>query len=61
MMNFLTSVLLSAVPSATPEIFFELGNFVHSLKYMGIGMLVIFVVIGIIIFAITLINYLFSE
>ena len=40
---------------------FELMNFVENLKYMGLGMLGIFVVIGIIIFAINLINYLFSE
>ena len=35
--------------------------FVESLKHMGVGMLVIFVVIGIIIFATKLVNYLFSE
>ena len=45
----------------TPELFFEPGNFIENLKYMGIGMLVIFMVIGIIILAISLINYLFSE
>ena len=35
--------------------------FVENLQYMGVGMLVIFVVIGIIILATTLINYLLSE
>jgi len=35
--------------------------FVDNLKYMGVGMLVIFVVIGIIILATKLVNYLFSE
>lgn len=35
--------------------------FIHNLKYMGVGMLVIFVVIGIIILATKLVNYLFSE
>ena len=35
--------------------------FVENLKYMGVGMLVIFVVIGIIILATKLVNYLFSE
>ncbi len=35
--------------------------FVKNLKYMGVGMLVIFVVIGIIILATKLVNYLFSE
>lgn len=52
-------LLLSA--NSTPDIFFELSNFIHNLKYMGIGMLVIFVVIGVIVFAINLINYLFSN
>jgi len=36
-------------------------NFISNLRYMGIGMLVIFVVIGIIIGATILINYLFSD
>lgn len=35
--------------------------FVENLKYMGVGMLVIFVVIGIIILVTKLVNYLFSE
>ena len=35
--------------------------FVENLKYMGVGMLVIFVVIGIIILATKLVNFLFSE
>ena len=35
--------------------------FVENLKHMGVGMLVIFVVIGIIILATKLVNYLFSE
>ena len=35
--------------------------FVETLKYMGVGMLVIFVVIGIIILATKLVNYLFSK
>ena len=35
--------------------------FVENLRYMGIGMLVIFVIISVIIGATTLINYLFSE
>ena len=49
-MNFLTVTLD-----------FNLMAFVDNLKYMGIGMLVIFVVIGIIILATKLVNYLFSE
>ena len=43
------------------DIFFKPMNFVENLEYMGIGMLVIFTVIGIIILAISLINYLFSK
>jgi len=35
--------------------------FVDNLKHMGVGMLVIFVVIGIIILATKLVNYLFSK
>ena len=35
--------------------------FVENLQYMGIGMVVIFVVIGIIIGDTTLVNYLFSD
>jgi len=34
--------------------------FIENLKHMGVGMLVIFVVIGIIILATKLVNYLFS-
>ena len=40
---------------------FDPMAFVRNLKYMGVGMLVIFVVIGIIILATKLVNYLFSE
>jgi hypothetical protein len=35
--------------------------FVENLEYMGVGMLVIFAIIGIIILATKLVNYLFSE
>ena len=35
--------------------------FIDNLEHMGVGMVVIFVVIGIIIGATTLVNYLFSE
>lgn len=43
------------------NISFNPMNFVSNLRYMGIGMLVIFVVIGIIIGSTMLINYLFSN
>ena len=52
-MNFLTSVAVNLQ--------FSPMAFVENLRYMGVGMLVIFVVIGIIILATQLVNYLFSE
>ena len=54
-MNYLTLL------NATGNINFNIDNFVGNLKYMGIGMLVIFIVIGIIVGAVGLINYLFSK
>lgn len=47
--------------TAAPKLSFEPLNFIKNLQYMGIGMLVIFVVIGIIILATLLVNYLFSS
>ena len=52
-MNFLTSTAVNLQ--------FDLIAFVENLRYMGVGMLVIFVVIGLIILATKLVNYLFSE
>ena len=52
-MNFLTN--------AGVNLDFNPMAFIDNLKYMGVGMLVIFVVIGIIILATKLVNYLFSE
>lgn len=52
-MNFLTNTAVNIV--------FNAMAFVDNLTYMGVGMLVIFVVIGIIILATKLVNYLFSE
>lgn len=40
---------------------FEPMAFVENLQHMGVGMLVIFVVIGLIILTTMLINWLFSE
>ncbi len=50
-MNFLTTTSFQFEPMA----------FIDNLKYMGVGMLVIFVVIGLIILTTMLINWLFSE
>ena len=52
---------LSASGNAETTLTFEPGNFVDMLGYMGKGMLVIFVIIGIIVVAALLINRLFSR
>ena len=59
MLQFLSAA--AQTPEAAPQLFFEPMNFVGNLQYMGIGMLVIFVIIGVIILSTLLINYLFSE
>ena len=45
----------------TPSFQFNPMAFLDNLKHMGVGMLVIFVVIGLIILTTMLINWLFSE
>ena len=66
-MNILSNTVEQTVHSAeevisnTVELNFDPMAFVTNLKYMGIGMLVIFAIIGIIILATKLVNYLFSE
>ena len=62
MMNM--QAILSAaqeVAQDTSKIFFQPENFIANLKYMGIGMLVIFVIIGLIALSTMLINKVFSE
>ena len=59
-------ILLSNVAETTPvdcapQMFFEPANFISMLYYMGIGMLVIFVIIGIIILSTMVINKMFSK
>lgn len=49
------------VTASTVDIGFDPMAFVENLRYMGIGMLVIFCVIGIIVLATKLINHLFSK
>ena len=49
-----------AVEEITP-LFFQPGNFVDMLPTMGIGMLMIFVIIGVIILSTLLINKIFSK
>ncbi len=53
MFNFLTNT--------APKIEFNPGKFVDMLPYMGIGMLVIFVIIGVIILSTLAINKIFSK
>ena len=52
-MNFLTETVV--------DLTFDPMAFVENLQYMGIGMVVIFAIIGIIIGATKLVNFLFSE
>ncbi len=43
------------------DMFFKPMNFIANLKYMGTGMLVILIVIGVIILVTTLLNNIFSS
>ncbi len=52
---------LTILDSSTPAIEFHPEKFVEMLQYMGKGMLVIFVIIGIIILSTIAINKLFSK
>ena len=59
-MHFTT--LLTDVPVENAvEMTFQPENFVENLQYMGIGMLVIFAVIGIIALTTVLINKIFAD
>ena len=60
LMHFLTTTLSAAVESSS-NIVFEPMNFLRNLKYMGLGMLVIFVVIGIIILFTMMVNKFFAD
>ena len=64
-MNFLKFLTETAAAEATEAakavLGFEPGNFVTNLQYMGIGMLTIFIIIGIIILSTLLINKIFSH
>ena len=62
--NLLTTVPTETVAEATGAakavLGFEPMNFIKNLQYMGIGMLTIFIIIGIIILFTMLINKVFS-
>ncbi len=60
-MDIRTFFAEGVAPNPAAEICFEPANFVENLRYMGIGMLVIFAVIGIIVLTTVLINKVFSE
>ena len=59
-MNFLTDTLLiaPAPTEAAQSVNFEPGKFIEMLPYMGIGMLGVFLIVGIIIVATGLIGKL---
>ena len=57
MMNFLAA----AAAETAAKIAFDPGKFLSNLRYMGIGMLVIFMIIGIIILTTLVINKVFSD
>ena len=52
---------LNALITASSQIQFNPTHFISNLRYMGIGMLVIFVIIGVIILTTMLINKIFSK
>lgn len=58
-MDFLTNTIEAT--AASQELVFQPENFVQNLRHMGIGMLVIFIIIGVIILATMAINKLFSN
>ena len=60
-MILLSTVAETTPVEAAPEMFFQPANFLDNLSYMGIGMLVIFVIIGVIILATMAINKIFSQ
>ena len=60
-MHFLSTAAATVAAEESTNIIFQPVNFLRNLKYMGLGMLVIFVVIGLIILVTMLVNKFFSE
>ena len=54
-------LFLTETAEAAINLEFNPMAFVENLKHMGVGMLVIFAIIGIIILATKLVNFLFSD
>ena len=52
---------MNILTSTVANLQFDPMAFIENLKHMGVGMLVIFAIIGIIILATKLVNFLFSE
>ena len=57
----ITSAPTEATAAAQAQLGFEPMNFVENLSYMGVGMLAIFIIIGVIIVATMLTNLIFSR
>ena len=57
--HFLTAA--TAAAESNSQMIFQPANFLSNLKYMGLGMLIIFVVIGIIILITKMINKFFAD
>ena len=47
--------------TSSPDLFFEPEHFLDNLSFMGIGMALIFMVIGLIVLSTMITNHLFSE
>ncbi len=60
-MDMMTVLAEPAVTEAASGITFTPGNFIDNLQYMGVGLLVIFAVIGVIALTTTLINKIFAD
>ena len=60
-LNILSASKVAETTTETPQLVFEPQNFIEMLGYMGKGMLVIFVIIGVIILATLAINKIFSN
>ena len=60
-MENLTPMLTEAANAATSNVAFHPENFIKNLSRMGIGMFVIFVIIGIIILTTVMVNKVFSD
>ena len=56
-----TEESLEDTPEASNKFMFDPSNFVGNLSYMGVGMVGIFIVIGIIVLATVVLNKIFSD